>query len=39
MRAMCHLGYHHNDFVATHTLGHRICELLHSHCGDNWKRT
>ena len=24
MKTMCPLGYHHNDFVATHALGHMI---------------
>ena len=34
MKTMCPPGYHHNDFVATHALGH-ITELLKSHCRDN----
>ena len=25
MKTMVPLGYHYNDFVATHTLGHMIC--------------
>ena len=24
MKAMCPPGYHHNDFVATHALGHMM---------------
>ena len=24
MKTMCPLGYHHNGFVATHTLGHMM---------------
>ena len=25
MKIMCPPGYHHNGFVATHALGHKIC--------------
>ena len=25
MKTMCSLGYHPNDFVATHALGHMSC--------------
>ena len=51
MKTMCPPGYHHNGFVATHTLGHMmkrtssICpsaqvhELPQSHCGDNQEGT
>ena len=43
MKTMCPPGYHHNGFVATHTLGHMmygsscapVHELPQSHCGDN----
>ena len=30
MKTMCPSGYHHNDFVATHALGHMMydCTLL-----------
>ena len=24
MKTMCPPGYHHNDFVATHALGHHV---------------
>ena len=30
IKTMCPPGYHHNGFVATHTLGHMMY-----HCGDN----
>ena len=29
MKAMCSLGSHHNDFVATHALGHMIYGLMY----------
>ena len=28
MKIMCLPGYHHNDFVATHALGHDV-RLMH----------
>ena len=28
MKAMCPPGYQHNDFVATHTLGHMMYEYI-----------
>ena len=33
MKTMCHPGYHHNGFVATHALGHmmygsKICSYI-----------
>ena len=47
MKTMCHPGYHHNGFVATHALGHmmygcmscQVHELPQSHCGDNREGT
>ena len=47
MKTMCSPGYHHNGFVATHTLGHmmnrtssaQVHELPQSHCGDNQEGT
>ena len=47
MKTMCPPGYHHNDFVASHALGHmmnrtscaQVHELPQSHCGDNWEGT
>ena len=48
MKTMCPPSYHHNGFVATHTLGHmmypsascaQVHELPQSHCGDNRKGT
>ena len=40
MKTMCPPGYHHNDIVATHALGHMMsCAQVHefpqSYCGDN----
>ena len=41
MKTMCPPGYHNNDFVATHTLGHmmygcaQVNKLPQSHCGNN----
>ena len=47
MKLMCPPGYHHNNFVPTHALGHmmygednddvhvQVHELPQSHCGDN----
>ena len=40
MKTMYLPGYHHNDFVATHVLGHIMYptvqhELPQNHCGDN----
>ena len=28
MKTMCPLGYHHNDFVATHALRHMIYSYI-----------
>ena len=46
MKTMCSPGYHHNDFVAIHALGHmmygscaQVHELPQSHCGDNREGT
>ena len=46
METMCHSGYHHNGFLATHALGYmmygscaQVDELPQSHCGDNRKCT
>ena len=49
MKTMCHPGYRHNGFVATHALGHmmygyrtscgQVHELPQSHCGDNREGT
>ena len=47
MKTMCPPGYHHNDFVASHALGHmmnrtscaQVHELPQSHCGDNREGT
>ena len=46
MKTMCSPGYHHNDFVAIHALGHmmygsctQVHELPQSHCGDNQEGT
>ena len=45
MKTMCPPSYHHNGFVATHTLGHnrtscaQVHELPQSHCGDNREGT
>ena len=31
MKTMCHPGYHHNDFVATHALGYMMYRhIIHS---------
>ena len=35
IKTMCPPSYHHNDFVATHALGHMMHELPQSNCGDN----
>ena len=29
MKTMCPPGYHHNGFVATHALGHKMCMSCH----------
>ena len=29
MKTMCHPGYHHNGFVATHALGHIMWPTVH----------
>ena len=46
MKTMWPPGYHHNGFVATHTLGHmmygscaQVHELPQSHCGENQEGT
>ena len=33
MKTMCPTGYHHNDFVATHALGHMMygCKYICIH--------
>ena len=29
MKTMCSPGYHHNDFVATHALGHTMYSYMY----------
>ena len=29
MKTMCHSGYHHNGFVATHAIGHMIAYIIY----------
>ena len=38
---MCPPSYHHNEFVATHALGHmtQVHELPQTHCGNNREGT
>ena len=31
MKTMCHSGYHHNGFVATHALGHMVYGCMSCH--------
>ena len=31
MKTMCHPGYHHNGFVATHALGHMMYGFTWAH--------
>ena len=37
IKTMCPPSYHHNDFVATHALGHMMHELPQIRCGENWE--